>query len=130
MMGLALGVAAAAWIAAPMIVQVLFQRGAFSVEDTTLVAAYLKLGLLQMPAFFGGIVLVQWLLASGRYKSVVLASFAALVTKLLLNFALVKEFGGTGIMLATAGMYTVNFLVLLFFVRSDGPQAGRLAAIG
>lgn len=107
------GVAAAGslllWIAAPEFVRLLFQRGAFGEAATKEVSTALRFGGLQLPFYFGGIALVQWIAAKGFYSSLLWIAFGALVTKLLLNALLVTHFGLAGLMSATAAMYAFSF---------------------
>src|SRR5690606_9931984 len=57
------GVTAVGWLLAPWGVALLFERGAFTADNTMIVAQVLRWGLLQMPFYFGVLILVQ-LLAS------------------------------------------------------------------
>src|SRR3546814_4132080 len=46
-------VTAVGWLLAPWGVALLFERGAFTADDTVVVAQVLRWGLLQMPFYFG-----------------------------------------------------------------------------
>src|SRR5678815_3329780 len=48
------------WFIAPELIQLLFQRGAFSAAAAAAVTHLLRWGLLQLPFYFAGIALVQW----------------------------------------------------------------------
>jgi putative peptidoglycan lipid II flippase len=104
--GLAIG-----WIAAPAMITLLFQRGAFTPEDSANLAIAVRLGLFQLPFFFGGMVLVQWFAAASRFDQLLYVTIVALGVKLMLNFLLVPIFGLPGVLLATSGMYAASFLV-------------------
>ena len=93
------------WWLAPDIVRFLFQRGAFGEQATADVATAVRYGLLQLPPYCGGIVLVQWYAATGRFRSMFTMNAAALLVKIALNAALAPSYGLAGIMISTAGMY-------------------------
>lgn len=117
--GLGSASAAIGWMLARPAVTVLFERGAFTAEDSGAVAGILRLGLLQLPFYFGGMALVQWFAASNRHHVLLWASALALVTKIAMNILLIQPLGLAGLMAATSGMYAMSFLTLLFWVISD-----------
>jgi murein biosynthesis integral membrane protein MurJ len=100
------------WVAAPELVKLLFERGAFQADATAAVSNVLQYGLIQMPFFFGGIALVQWMAATGRFKDIVWITAVALATKVLLNVILVPNFGLRGIMISSAVMYLVTSMLM------------------
>ncbi len=107
---------AVGWPLAPWAVGLVFERGAFRPEDTQAVAHVLRFGLLQLPFYFGGLALVQWIAASGRYGVLLALGCLALVVKITMNLLLIHPLGLAGLMAATAGMYAVSFLGQLAFV--------------
>ncbi len=108
---LCVGAAATAlgWALAPWGVALLFERGAFTAQDTAEVAQALRWGLLQLPFYFGVLILVQLLASQGRYRIMALIAIANFGIKALLNLWLAPIMGVSGIMLATAGMYALSF---------------------
>jgi peptidoglycan biosynthesis protein MviN/MurJ (putative lipid II flippase) len=111
----------------PEVVRLLFQRGAFDSNATLTVSRITQVGLLQIPFYFGGIALVQWIGATGRYSALLLINLAALVLKVVLNLWLVPTLGLTGIMLSTAAMYFANFGFLLLLVVGSKVSIGAVA---
>lgn len=110
MVGLGLFAFALAWVLAPWMVKLVFERGAFTVEDTVAVAQALRYGLMQIPFYFGVLILVQLLASQNRYKlmaSIALMNFAV---KFLMNYLLAPTYGVAGIMTATAMMYFFSFV--------------------
>ncbi|NOY72257.1 MAG: hypothetical protein GXP14_07750 [Gammaproteobacteria bacterium] len=89
------------------VVELLYQRGAFTVADTQLVAEVLRYAMVQVPFYFVSIVLMQALLSHSYYTSVAVISGIALMVKVLLSWLLVPEFGINGLLLATAAVYAV-----------------------
>ena len=107
---------AVVWVIAPDLVRIMFERGAFTAEASAEVTTVLRFGLLQLPFYFAGIALVQWISASGRYGALFAIAFVALVVKIVMNLLLIHPFGLAGLMAATATMYAVSFLGQLAFV--------------
>ena len=97
------------WLVSDWAVALLFQRGAFTAENSRSVAAVLRFGALQLPFYFAGLALVQWIAALGRYWMLLVIACAALATKLLMNFLLVPSLGLAGLMIGSAAMYALSF---------------------
>lgn len=118
-------VVAIAWVLAPWGVSVLFQRGAFTAEDTQVVAEVFRWGLLQLPFYFGVLILVQLLASQNRYRVMALIAVANFALKAALNGVLAEQMGTSGIMLATALMYALSFVcyLLVALKRHDPPAA-------
>lgn len=108
------GVAVAVgWVLAPWGVSVLFQRGAFTAENTQAVAHVLRWGLLQLPFYFGVLILVQLLASQNRYRVMAAIAVANFALKAVLNTVLAPRMGAAGIMLATSLMYLLSFACYL-----------------
>lgn len=102
-------VTAVGWWLAPWMVSLLFERGAFTAQDTLRVADVMRWGLLQMPFYFGVLVLVQLLASQNRYRIMAGIAVANFALKALLNHVLAPVMGVQGIMLATSLMYALSF---------------------
>jgi peptidoglycan biosynthesis protein MviN/MurJ (putative lipid II flippase) len=109
------------WIAAPGLVRILFQRGAFDAMASANVAGVLRYGLLQLPFFFGGMALVQWYAALGRFRAVLSITTGALAVKFGLNAVLTPVYGIDGIMIATASMYLFTSATMWLFIGRASP---------
>jgi putative peptidoglycan lipid II flippase len=94
----------AGWALAPWMVRILFERGAFTAEDTQSVVDVFRYGLLQLPFYFSGIVLVQLLASQRRYTSIAFFAGTNFLVKLVLNPMLTNAIGLSGITLATSAM--------------------------
>lgn len=103
----------AAWVLAPWGVSVLYERGAFTAEDTQVVAEIFRWGLLQLPFYFGVLILVQLLASQNRYRIMALIAVANFLLKVGMNAVLAPRMGASGIMLATALMYALSFVCYL-----------------
>jgi peptidoglycan biosynthesis protein MviN/MurJ (putative lipid II flippase) len=108
--GAAMGLAVA--VMADPLVGLLYEHGRFSAQDREQVATLLRYGMLQMPAFLAGTVLVTALAASRGGALLALAAGTGLVAKLALSAALVAWQGIAGLLLATARMYTLSTVMV------------------
>jgi putative peptidoglycan lipid II flippase len=113
--GIAVGVAA--WGLAPWGIKLLFQRGAFTAEDTASVVQAFRCGVLQLPFYFAAIVVVQLIASANDYRKFLYIGVINLVTKVTANFLLIPVFGIGGVLLATSVMYAVSFPTLWLFSR-------------
>lgn len=107
----------ALWIAAPLVVRLMFQRGAFTAAASGQVSTVLRFGLLQLLFFFPGMAIVQLLIAVRRYGALLAIAAVAICVKVLLNLLLVPLTGLPGIMIATAGMYAISLFGQALYVR-------------
>jgi len=115
-----------AWGSARWAVQLLFERGAFTAEDTLTVSEVLRVGLLQLPFYFANLVLVSVLASQREYKLIAIGASVNLLAKLGANWALVPLMGVSGIIAATAFMYMVSFALLWWFSVSFTKQRNAL----
>lgn len=107
------------WYLAPWGVAVLFERGAFTNEDTTFVASILRASLAQLPFYFASIVLVQWLAALGRHRFMLYVALVGVAAKAGLNATLSQPFGVAGIAIATSAVYAISFFSQYVFVAYE-----------
>lgn len=109
------------WWLAPFGIGLLFERGAFSPADTQRVAEVVRWGLLQLPFYFGVLILVQLLASQNRYRLMAAIAVANFVVKALMNALLAPHWGVPGIMLATAFMYASSFVGYVVAVLRHQP---------
>ena len=102
----------------PYFIQILFERGAFTVNNTHEVATQLRWSLIQIPFYFSAMVLVS-ALSSGRYYVLIAISGASnLLIKILFVIPLVKHYQLIGLALSTSAMYAVSLAILYVALRS------------
>lgn len=121
----------AGWLLAPWLVSLLYERGAFTAQDTLAVADVLRWGLLQLPFYFGVLVLVQLLASQRRYRIMAAIALLNFAVKAALNPWLASAMGPQGIMLATACMYAASYtgyLLVALRMPPDGPAPEQDAA--
>ncbi len=113
-----LAISSVAWFASPWATALLFERGAFGPDQTATVVSLVRAGLPQLPFYFAGVVLVQYLASRGRHSLIAAVAFANLLVKVAANAWLAPSMGVEGLMLATAVMYAFSFAAIALLVRS------------
>lgn len=86
------------------VVEIFFERGAFTVADTVAVSEVLVVLGAQLPFYLGGTVLVQWLGAAKQQHRLFAASSVGFVVKLACAF-LLYDLKGIGLAWSTTAMY-------------------------
>ena len=110
-------IAAVATLLSPYLVQILFQHGAFTADNTHAVATVFNWSLIQVPFYFSALVLVSALGSGQHYVLIALGGASNLLFKLLFAFPLVRNFQLTGLVLSTSAMYAVSLALLYVAVR-------------
>ncbi len=110
------------WALSPWIVQLLFERGAFSAENTATVASVMRFGLLQLPFYFGVLILVQLMASQNHYTLMACIALANFALKAVLSLYFAPIMGAEGIMLATSLMYLLSFSCYFAAVITIKPE--------
>lgn len=118
-------VGAAGWLFAPLVIELLFQRGAFGTEETAIVTEVFRYGLVQIPFYFSGLVLVQLLVSRQRYGIIALLAVTNFFVKWGFNFTLTPVLGISGIALATGLTYAWSASCLYWATVHTRPAAER-----
>lgn len=111
------------WVLAPWGVALLFERGAFTAQNTDTVAHVLRWGLLQLPFYFGVLILVQLLASQNRYAIMAMIAVANFILKAAMNQVLAPIMGPAGIMLATSMMYALSYICYVVVALRPAPAA-------
>jgi len=99
------------------IIRVLFERGAFTADDTLQVAAVQRLYILQLPVYLAGLLYVRLLSALKANHILMAGTLISFALNLGLDYLLMRWLGVAGIALATSLVYAAafTFLVLMTF---------------
>ncbi len=100
-------------LAAPWVVKVAFQRGTFNAQNAQQVVVLFRIGLLQLPFYFAGLVFVSLHASRGAYKVLLLSGVLALLVKAVTIWLFVTAFGLPILMLSAATMYLATLLLLV-----------------
>lgn len=95
------------------IVQLLFQRGSFTENDTGLVSQIQALFALQIPFVVGSILLVRLISSLQENRILMWGALLNLLSNVILNFLLMKKLGVAGIALSTSCVMMISFCFLL-----------------
>lgn len=106
----------AGWWLAPWAVGILFERGAFTPEDTLAVTGVLRYGLVQLPFYFAALVLVSYASSQRRYSLLFWSGVIALGSKVIGNIVLIPLFGINGIAMAWTLVCAINALFFWFAI--------------
>jgi len=103
--------------ASPLIIRLLYQRGAFGSADTAAVARIQSLLLIQVPFVMVGMLFVRLASSLQRNKIVLMGAMITLPLNIVLNLVLMRFLGVGGIALATSLVFVVSCLYLALAVR-------------
>ena len=106
------------WIAAPYLIRLFFERGAFTAEDTAIVSELFRTGLPQLPFHFAALLIYTELASRGAYRPIIIATAFAVVVKLALNVLLLPSVGLHGIQVASVVMQILLLSGLLLGRRA------------
>jgi putative peptidoglycan lipid II flippase len=114
------------WFAEPL-VRIVFQRGAFTAQDTVIVARVQIMYSLQIP-FYLAVTLVVRLISSLKANSFLMwMAIVNLIVNIVLDLLFIQWYGVAGIALSTAMVYLVSFTGALVLLNKRLGQSERLA---
>ncbi len=127
-----LPVVAVLWLFSEPIVRLMFERGAFTAEDTALVALIQGLYALQIPFYLAGALGSRVLNALSLNRVTAVIGILNCITNLVFDYVFMMWLGLPGIALATSAVYFCSSLVILFVVQRHLAHMcrGRSLAIG
>lgn len=102
-----------------LIVQLLFQRGSFTPEDTQVVTQIQSLYALQIPFYIADIFVVKLITAMRLNQILMWVSVFNLLINVVLNYLFMQWIGVSGIALSTSCVYLFSFLYLIFFANKN-----------
>lgn len=110
--GVGLCVLAIAWLTAPLVVALFFERGAFTAANTFEVVDVLRLCVFQVPFYISAIVLTSYFASQGSYMTLLWSSILALTVKMLASYFFTGWWGLYGLPLSSIAMYAATFTML------------------
>ncbi|WP_424895241.1 lipid II flippase MurJ [Tepidimonas sp. HKU79] len=100
-------------VSAPFVIEILFERGAFTADDTAQTANLLMGMALQLPFYLAGTVWVQWALTSpGQARTLWWAAVCSVVAKLTVTLSLIT-FAGWQAQAVVAGLVAATLAYLI-----------------
>jgi putative peptidoglycan lipid II flippase len=111
------------------LVALVYQRGAFSAEDTQLVAQIQRAYLIQIPGALVGMLAMRVLVAQGAYFIVAVNSGVSVLASGTLAWALSRRLGAVGIALGLSIVVTISATTLVFMVLRRFATTSRTKGI-
>lgn len=102
------------------IIKLLFERGAFTAQDTILVAQTQAYYVLQLPFYLLGILGVRLISAIAKNEVLLKISAVNLVVNILGNYLFMQYFGVSGIALSTAMVYGLSTGIIFLYLGRAG----------
>lgn len=106
------------WWLAPWGVSLLFERGAFTAQDTQAVVKVFRVGLFQIPFNFSAVILFYALIRRRLYAGLTVTAAVTLLIKLCANAFFMPIYGINGIMWSTTITYAILMFMYLYMFRS------------
>ena len=110
------------------LIRIMFQRGAFTRDDTALVGFIQQMYFLQVPFFMLGMLGVRLLLATSRTYLLTIMSVVNLTVNVVGNLVFMRWLGVSGIALSSAVVYVISMTMIWLLVRrylAEADPAGR-----
>jgi len=99
------------------LVQILFQRGAFSAQDTTRTASTLVGFVVGLTPMALGFIMARAFVALRKNRFLLITTIFGVIANAILDYIFARLWQGTGIALATSAVYFCNLFILLFMLR-------------
>ena len=99
------------------IVNIIFQRGFFTTEDTAIVSPVQAYFAFQIPFYVAGIVVVRLISALRANHILMWGAAINLIVNIGLNLLFIHYLGLKGIALSTSFVYLISFLFLVYFAN-------------
>lgn len=104
------------------LVQLLFQRGLFTAQDTDTVAIIQIFYALQLPFYIPGILVIRLISSIQASQILMRAAFYNLITNIVLNYLLMQYLGVAGIALSTTFVYLISFVYCWLMLNKHIPE--------
>lgn len=100
------------------IIKLLFERGAFTAEDTDVVAVILSYYAFQLPFYVAFLMLMKLLSALRKNIAAIWFGSLGLILNISLNYIFIRRIGVAGIALSTSVVYFILFLSLYLYLKT------------
>lgn len=104
------------WLLAPLIVEILFQRGGFTIKDTHVVSEVFRFSLLQTPFYFALLVVSSLLASVKAYRSYLYWAIWFILMKMLTMILCLDHFGLNAIPLSNSAGFAASFVLSVFVI--------------
>lgn len=101
------------------IIELLFERGEFTANDTAVVGKIQRIAFLYVPFFLSTLLCVKFLTAANKNKFMAWVSFCNLVVNVIMNYVLVNKFGLYGLVMSTTIVYILSALIYFTYTYNS-----------
>ena len=101
------------------IIQLLFQKGSFTLEDAKLVAQTQSLYAIHIPFYIGNLLMLRIITSMSKSQILSYVSALNLIINIALNYIFMQWIGVKGIALSTSCVYIISFIMLNLFVNQQ-----------
>ncbi len=98
------------------IVTMVYERKAFTAENSNVVYKIQQMYVLLIPFYVVGVIMNRFLTAINKNNFLVLSSLISLILNIVLNYILVEEMGVFGLALATSFVSIINSIVIYSYI--------------
>lgn len=98
------------------VIALVFERNAFTSDDTEIVAKIQQMYLLQIPSYVTGLIMVKFLTSINKNNIMVVTSVIGLLLNMILNYVLIDVMGVYGLALATSLVSIMNSIILYIYI--------------
>ena len=99
------------------IIKLLFERGAFTAQDTTLVAKTQAFYVLQLPFYMLGILGVRLISSMAKNEILLKIAIINLLINIVLNYMFIQWMGVSGIALSTFIVYVISTVIIIYYLN-------------
>lgn len=107
------------FVLAPLLVGTLFERGAFTAEDTARVSAVLRIAIFQVPFYILGTLCSRVVVSLQATRFILIMSVLSMVSNALLNALFMRTMGAPGIALATVLVIIASSTLVTLYVLAQ-----------
>jgi putative peptidoglycan lipid II flippase len=107
------------FVVAPVLVGLLFERGAFTAEDTTRVADVLRIAIFQVPFYILGTLCSRVVVSLQATRFILLMSLLSMLSNAGLNWVFMRSLGAPGIALSTVLVAIASSVCVTLFVLTQ-----------
>jgi putative peptidoglycan lipid II flippase len=100
-----------------IIIELFFERGAFTSSDTTLVYLIQQMYLIQLPFYVVGIIMNKYLTAINKNNFLVISSIISLLLNIIFNYTLIDLIGIKGLALSTSLVSLMNAGAIFWYIQ-------------
>lgn len=109
-------IAAILFLSSEFLVALIYERKAFTAEDTQVVFRVQEMYILMIPFYVSGLIMNRFLTAINKNNFLVVTSTVSLLLNIILNYILIEQMGVFGLALATSLVSMTNTIIIYSYI--------------